>query len=134
MFREKIVSFKLFILYKNYFSTSVQALFCPYYCKLQSFDKHQRTKKSLQTALRQQTEFPHQLLRSSSSKTTIIVREQRYIRIKYTCKAIHLQKIKSFGRGQNTHLWRPPPLFVTPICVFVNCRFTLFTKPWITSF
>ena len=53
-------------------------------------------------------ELPHPLLRSSSSKTTTIVREQRYTRIKYSCKAVHLQKIESFGRGQNTPLWRPP--------------------------
>ena len=60
----KITSFKLFILYKNCFSTSVQAFFCPCYCKLQSFDKHQRAKNTLQIALHQQTELPHPLLRS----------------------------------------------------------------------
>ena len=36
------------------------------------------------------------------------MRKQRYTRINYTCKAVHLQKIKSFGRVQNTPLWRPP--------------------------
>ena len=105
----KITSFKLFILYKNCFCTSVQAFFCPCYCKLQSFDKHKRTKNTLQIALRQQTELPHPLLRSCSSKTTTIVREQRYTRIKYTCKAVHLQKIKSFGRGPEYPLMETPP-------------------------
>ena len=51
-------------------------------------------KNSLHIALRQQTEIPHPLLTSSSSKTTTIVREQRYTRIKYTCKAVHVQKTK----------------------------------------
>ena len=106
----KIISFELFILYKNCFSSSVQAFFCPCYCKLQSFDKHKRTKNTLQIALRQQTELPHPLLRSSSSKTTTIVRKQRYTRIKYTCKAVHLQKIKSFGRGPEYPPYGDPPL------------------------
>ena len=114
----KILSFKLLILYKNCFSTSVQAFFCPCYCKLQSFDKHQRTKNALQIDLRQQTELPHPLLRSSSSKTTPIVREQRYTRIKYTCKVVHPQKIKSFGRGQNTPLWRPPSVKETCVKLY----------------
>ena len=105
----KIISFKLFILYKNCFSTTVQAFFCPCNCKLQSFDKQQRTKNTLQIALHQQTELPHPRLRSSSSKTTTIVREQRYTRIKYTCKAVYLQKIKSFGRRPEYPLWRSPP-------------------------
>ena len=114
-----ILSFKLFILYKNCFSTSVQAFFCPFYCKLQPFDKHQRTKNSLQIAFRQQTELPHPLLRSSSSKTTTIVREQRYTRIKYTCKAVHLQKIKSFGRGPEYPLMETPPLRLQKILIIV---------------
>ena len=81
----------------------------PCYCNLKFFDKHQRTKNSLQIALRQQTELPHPLLRSSSSKTTTIVWKQRYTRIKCTCKAV--QNIKSFGRGPYTPLWRPPLSF-----------------------
>ena len=105
----EIISFKLFILYKNCFSTSVQVFFCPFYCKLQSFDKHPRTKNCLQIAFRQKTELPHPLLRSSSSKTTTIVREQRCTSIKYTCKAVHLQKIKSFGRGPEYPLMETPP-------------------------
>ena len=105
VWRIKLYLSFFFILYKNCFSTSVQAFFCPCYCKLQSFDKHHRTKNTLQIRLRQ---LPQPHLRSSSSKTTTIVRKQRYARIKYTCKAVHLQKIKLFGRGQNTPLWRPP--------------------------
>ena len=108
----KIISFKRFILYKNCFSTSVQAYFCPCYCKLQSFNKHQRTKNTFQIALRQQTELPHPLLRSSSLKTVTIVREQRYTRIKYTCKANHLQKIKLLGGGQKYPLMETPPPFL----------------------
>ena len=102
-------SFQTVYLYKKCFSTSVQAVFCPSYCKMHFFDKHKRTKNNLQIAFRQQTELPHPLLRSSSSKTTTIVREQRYTRIKYTCKAVHLQKIKSFGRGPEYPLMETPP-------------------------
>ena len=94
VWRIKSYLLNVFTVYKNCFCTSVQAFFCPIYCKLQSFDKHQRIKNSLQIAFRQQAELPHPLLRSSSSKTTIIVRVQRYTRIKYTCKVVHLQKIK----------------------------------------
>ena len=129
----KIISFNLFILYKNCFSTSVQAFFCPCYSKLQSSNKHQRTKNTFQIALRQQTEIPHQLLRSSSSKTTTIVREQRYTRIKYTCKAVRLQKIKSFGRGPEYPLMEtlpPPPLVPLPIWLFVS----LFVRPSVRPF
>ena len=107
----KITSFKLFILYKNCFSTSVQVFFCSCYCKLQSFVKHQSTKNTLQIALRQQTELPHPLLRRSSSKITTFVREQRYTRIKYTCKVVHLQKIKSFGRGARISPYGVPLFF-----------------------
>ena len=109
MWRIKYYLSNFFILYKNCFSTSVQTFFCSFYCKLQSFDKHQRIKNSLRIAFRQQTELPHPLLRSSSSKTTTIVRKQRYTRIKYTCKAVHLQKIKSFGRGPEYPLMETPP-------------------------
>ena len=59
--KSKIIPFKLFILYKNCFSTSVQAFFCLCYYKSQSFDNHQRTKNTLQIALCQQTELPHPL-------------------------------------------------------------------------
>ena len=72
------------------------------------FDKHQRTKNNLQIALRQQTELPHPLLTSSSSKTTNIVRKQRYTRTKYKYMAVHLQKIKSFGRGPEYPLVETP--------------------------
>ena len=112
----KIISFKLFILYKNCFTTSVQAFFCPCYCKLQSFDKHQRTKNTLKIDLRQQTELPHPHLRSSILKTATIVRIQRYTRIKNTFKAVHSQKIKSFGRGPEYPLMETPP----PLALIVN--------------
>ena len=56
-------------------------------------------KNSSKIALRQQTELPHPLSRSSSLKATTILREQRYTRIKYTCKAVHLQKKKQHGGG-----------------------------------
>ena len=62
-----------------------------------------KEQNTLQIVLRQQID--------SSSKTTTIVREQRYTRIKYTCKAVHLQKIKSFDRGPEYPLMEtsPPP-------------------------
>ena len=77
--------------------------------QMQSFDKGQRTKNGLHIAIPQQTELPHPLLRSSSSKTSTIVHQQRYTRIKYTCKAFHLQKLKSFGRGPEYPVLDPPP-------------------------
>ena len=77
-------------------------------------DKHQRTTNSLQIASCQQTELPHLLSRSSSSKTTTIVRKQRYNGIKNTCKAVHPQKIKSYGRGPEYLLMETPLSLVVP--------------------
>ena len=75
---------------------------------------------------------PHPLLTSSSSKTTTILRKQRYTRIKYTFKAVHLQKLKSFDRGPEYPLMESPrPLFsnVLLILLFMYCNNPLFASP-----
>ena len=107
-------------------------------CNLLTNTKGQ--KNSLQIAFRQQTELPHPLFRSSSSKTTTIVRKQRYTRIKYTCKVVHLQKIKSFGRGPEYPLiGTPSPLppliikWIPPRDILLGCEFLSFQSLRITS-